>query len=110
MQWTRTYRPEQIPPQGSTGGVITAHRPGRFISEAITELQDLVVTDVAVEGEGIEDTGSDVVDNTLTLRLRVDVPAPTPPGDVLPSGGEPGMVLTRTSSGYVWDWVRAVDA
>ena len=31
------------------------------------------------------------------------------PGDVFPSGGEPGMVLTRTSSGYEWDWVRAVE-
>jgi hypothetical protein len=107
--WTHRYRQEQIPPAGAIGGVITAHRPGRQIADAITELQDRVVTDIEVQGDGIEDTGSSIVDNTLRLRLRVDAPDPTPPGDVLPSGGDPGMVLTRTSSGYEWDWVRAVE-
>jgi len=106
--WAHTYRNEQIPGPNAAG-VITAHRPGRQIADAITELQDRVVTDIDVQGDGIEDTGSSIVDNTLLLRLRVDTPDPTPPGDVLPSGGEPGMVLTRTSSGYVWDWVRAVE-
>jgi hypothetical protein len=71
--FTHTYREEQIP-GASQSGVITAHTPGRLIAKAVTELQERVVTDVNVEGKGVEDAGSDVTDNILNLRLRVDVP------------------------------------
>jgi hypothetical protein len=71
--FTHTYREEQIP-GASEAGVITAHSPGKLIAKAITELQERVVVDVNVEGTGVEDAGSDITDNTLNLRLRVDVP------------------------------------
>jgi hypothetical protein len=78
--FVHNYRKEMIPGP-SPAGVITAHTPGRKIADAITELQELVVVDVVVQGDGIEDVGSDIVDNTLRLRLRVDLPE---------GSGEPG--------------------
>jgi hypothetical protein len=71
--FTHTYREEQIP-GASEAGVITTHTPGRLIAKAVTELQERVVVDVNVDGSGVEDAGSDITDNTLNLRLRVDVP------------------------------------
>jgi hypothetical protein len=93
--WTHRYRNEQIPPAGAIGGVITAHRPGRQIADAITELQDRVITDIDVQGDGIEDTGSSIVDNTLRLRLRVDLPDVPEPYE--PSG-ESGPCVNLSAS------------
>jgi hypothetical protein len=113
--FTHTYREEQIP-GASQSGVITAHTPGRLIAKAVTELQERVVVDVNVEGTGVEDAGSDVTDNTLNLRLRVEFPEipEVEIPDPLPEGGEPNMVLVRTVSssnefGVAWDYVRAVE-
>jgi len=113
MNWLHPYREEQIPPQGT----ITRDNPGKRIAKAITELQDLVVTDGELElGEGL--TGSiRVEDNTITISLESTAAtgADGTGGDFsLPDGGEEYMVLTLriSSSGQrsaVWDWVRAVD-
>jgi len=107
--WTYKYRQEQIP-GANPAGVINAHRPGRQIADAITELQERAITDATLDAQGGLTGSVEVEDGTLILSLRSDDVAPPPePADVLPSGGEPGMVLTRTSDGYVWDWVRAVE-
>jgi hypothetical protein len=105
--WTHTYREEAIP-GASESGVITAHTPGRLIAKAVTELQERVVTDVNVEGEGGITATASISDNTLNLTLGAEIPDP------LPEGGEPNMVLVRTVSssnepGVAWDYVRAVE-
>jgi hypothetical protein len=95
--FTHTYREEQIP-GAVESGVITQHSPGRLIAKAITELQDLVVTDVEVSGSGgITATGS-IADNTLDLNISIDLAAALEDADVLPESlvgpqgpqGEPG--------------------
>lgn len=68
--WVNKYREENIPTRGSIGGTITAHIPGKKIAKAITELQERVVTDLDLNLEGIEDTGSQIDNNTLILRLK----------------------------------------
>jgi hypothetical protein len=73
--FTYTYREEQIP-GASEAGVITTHTPGKLIARAITELQELAVTDVDLDlSGGITDEGTSIEDNTLNLRLSVDVPS-----------------------------------
>jgi hypothetical protein len=72
--FTYTYREEQIP-GASESGVITAHTPGRKIANAITELQERVVTDVSVSGSGGISASGSVSDNVLTLSVGIDLSA-----------------------------------
>jgi hypothetical protein len=117
--WTHTYRETEIP----EGGVIKrtdggGHMPGRLIAKAITEIHERAINDVAPLETTGGITGEAYIDNgTLIISLdasNVSGSGNTEVGFVIPSGGQPGMVLTLrvSSSGQrtaVWDWVRAVD-
>jgi hypothetical protein len=98
--WTHKYREEMIPPQGT----ITRDTPGKRIAKAVTEIQERAVIEASLQLSGGLTGDAEVRENTLVISIE----AP-PPGSTFPEGGEPDMVLTRTSSGYAWDWVRAVD-
>lgn len=107
MDWAHTYRVGQIPPNA----VIHEHTPGRKLAEAVSELQENVVTDIALDlGEGLTG-GVAIADNTATIQISVDETNPLGSGsggDGLPAGGEQYQVLQRDVNGNaVWDWVRA---
>jgi hypothetical protein len=82
--WTHTYRQEQIP-GANPAGVINAHRPGRQIADAITELQERAITDATLDAQGGLTGSVEVEDGTLILSLRSDDVAP-PPEPYEPSG------------------------
>jgi hypothetical protein len=64
--WTYSYRKEQIPGPVA-GGVITIHTPGKMIANAITELQERVITDVQVTAG--DQTSARIEANTLYLEI-----------------------------------------
>jgi hypothetical protein len=118
MKWTHTYRKGQITP----GGTITAQKPGNSIAQAIEEIQEKAVTDVALSLDSSLTGTAAISQNTLRLSLAVTNPRPysdedpdedsgqTGGGDSLPAGGELYQVLQRNADGEaVWDYVRAVD-
>jgi hypothetical protein len=85
--FTHTYREEQIPGPIESG-VITAHTPGRKIANAITELQERVVTDVSVSGSGGISVSGSVSDNVLTLSVGIDLSAALLDADIGLEGPE----------------------
>ncbi len=95
MRWFHRYRPVDI----GTQEVIHEHTPGRKIAEAITELQEKVVADIAaVNLSGLVTLNVTREGNQVVLTID----------DLLPEGGEQYQVLQRDSGGNaVWDWVRA---
>jgi hypothetical protein len=79
--WAHLYKKEAIP-GANESGVITAHTPGRLIANAITELQERVVTDVEISGSGgIAATGS-ISDNTLDLDISIDLASALEDADI----------------------------
>ena len=99
-QWTHTYRPGEIGPQGTISGT----QPGRLIALAVTEIQEKAITDIALELSGGLEGGIEFDGNSATISLDASAPS-----DSLPSGGQQYQVLQRDGSGNaVWDWVRAV--
>jgi hypothetical protein len=121
--WTHTYRNEQIPGPNAAG-VITAHRPGRQIADAITELQDLSVVDCELDLAGPISGSAFVEDNRLRLSLTVNPDDPDggggspepgpegPPGPKGPAGpqGPQGPSGAFSGSGTVVIGVRYVTA
>jgi hypothetical protein len=117
--WNNRYTVEMVGDRQvikHTGG--EGHKPGQKIAKAITEIHERAINDVAPLETTGGITGEAYIDNgTLIISLdasNVSGSGNTEVGFVIPSGGQPGMVLTLrvSSSGQrtaVWDWVRAVD-
>jgi hypothetical protein len=108
MDWVHTYREQQVPP----GGTITRDTPGKKIAKAITEIQELALTNADLKlGDGL-DGKAEIENNRLLIRLNLTGAAASTAttGGGLPDGGEQYQVLQRDATGAaVWDWVRAVD-
>ena len=64
-QWTHTYRPGEIGPQGTISGT----QPGRLIALAVTEIQDKAITDIALDLSGGLSGGVEFDGNSATITL-----------------------------------------
>ena len=64
-QWTHTYRPGEIGPQGTISGT----QPGRLIALAVTEIQEKAITDIALELLGGLEGGIEFDGNSATITI-----------------------------------------
>lgn len=67
MKWLHEYVTALL----AGNPVITDHKPGDKIAKAITEIHDVVITDVTINVKGMEEVKAEVIENTLELTGEI---------------------------------------
>jgi hypothetical protein len=94
--WNNTYREGQIP----SGGTINDTTPGRSIARTITEIQEKAITDVSVQGDSRISAGVQVIGNTASIQLGVDMGEVPEPSASPPRNTDAGPAITGSSNLY----------